>query len=87
VQGLALFHSHISFVLFDVSRDSKIIQTQITTGLLSAFSSIFGASKADDLVEHEFTLEEKETAVVVKPLTHKYAPRLESSERTTVTGV
>jgi len=51
LQRLALVHSHIAFTLFDVTRDSKLIQTQTTPDLLTAFSSIFGSTKASPLVE------------------------------------
>lgn len=53
VQRLALVHSHVAFVLFDVTRESKLIQTQTTPDLLAAFSSIFGSSKAASLRHHE----------------------------------
>lgn len=53
VQRLALVHSHVGFVLFDVTRDSKLIQTQTNPDLLAAFESIFGSTKAAALAHHE----------------------------------
>lgn len=60
MQQLALAHCDISFVLFDIARDSKLMHTERVQDMHAAFGNIYGTSRASNLVTHHMPPEEEQ---------------------------